>query len=449
MRLLLVLCLQITCSSLQPDYTGITTAPAQGSASVPCGSDPSRPAPLVLKLQMEEYSNDSWVVVGMTPIVLRLNTSAPSLLVAPNDNTASNYSCTVDTSSNTYLTSHRGNGMNTNEMIDCHCPHNWTLLRWSRGNVGIATVHRAVNQLHVLVERRDSSFSITSIIEDEAGNYSCLDEPTIKRLNATCHWSPPYNRRDWDWIPKENNWIIIVVAPSCALLCLLLVGCFLFIKRRRRARRPAHSRFFKVSTASRNLYTNSMTPETDVTNKDQDFTYQNVSLSKVTSDDHYSDKSSFLSMGGDSYLEPIAEAGDQVSDAGDCYENPSEEPDDHVDSLDGDCYENTNEEIKDGSEGSQSYEDMKGSICVHTKTEASPEEGITQDEDADSYENMQTPLYTQLNRLINPPNKSTEDLEGRKASLTDPPNHQNPWKVSTQLQEQNGDFYLSYEANNL
>ncbi|XP_073504742.1 B-lymphocyte antigen CD19 isoform X4 [Phyllobates terribilis] len=293
--------------------------------------------------------------------------------------------------------------------------------------------------------------------DNTSGNYSCsVDDAHLSELNdvvkewITCrapmNWTKMQWSRGWQLFLEGRYWIIVVVALSSALLCLLLVGGFVSIKRRRRVRRRAKSSFFKMSSAARNLYTESISPETDVAHKDQDFTYQNVSPSKVVGDDYYSDKGSFLSLGGDSYLEPMAEGGDQASDASGCYEDPTEDPDDPEDSIDGDCYENTNEEIKDGSEGSQSYEDMKGSICVRTKAEGPADEGTTQDEaDADSYENMQTPLYSQPNWVLHPPHKSSEDqTEGTKGNLSEPATHQPqkvstglPQKVSTGLQEQN------------
>ncbi|XP_073504740.1 B-lymphocyte antigen CD19 isoform X2 [Phyllobates terribilis] len=452
MLLLLVLYLGITCSAKNPDYSRIIPVTAEGSTSLPCRHRSSDPVPLVLKLKMEEHSNHSWVVVAMTPIILMLDTNNLTLQLAP-DNTSGNYSCSVDDAHLSEL-----NDV-VKEWITCRAPMNWTKMQWSRGNEVIAMAHRARAQLNVKVMRQGPSFIITSIINKDSGGACCHNNRTIKVLNATCQWSPPHgNATGWQLFLEGRYWIIVVVALSSALLCLLLVGGFVSIKRRRRVRRRAKSSFFKMSSAARNLYTESISPETDVAHKDQDFTYQNVSPSKVVGDDYYSDKGSFLSLGGDSYLEPMAEGGDQASDASGCYEDPTEDPDDPEDSIDGDCYENTNEEIKDGSEGSQSYEDMKGSICVRTKAEGPADEGTTQDEaDADSYENMQTPLYSQPNWVLHPPHKSSEDqTEGTKGNLSEPATHQPqkvstglPQKVSTGLQEQNGDFYISYETNRL
>ncbi|XP_066433980.1 B-lymphocyte antigen CD19 [Eleutherodactylus coqui] len=422
-------------------------------------------------------------MVEMTPTILMLDTYIPSIVPAPSDgeDTSANYSCSVDhMASSTYTvipterrevpeevmdiwsrwSSKEGSGedipymfsneSNEMEWIACRAPLNWTLLQWFRGGKMIAMVQRSEVRLNVVFERDNLSFSITSFIED--GKYSCCDEVMIKKLNWTCRWPTlPQSMTGWQRFVEERYWIIVVVALSSELFCLLIMGGFISMKRRKRVRRQAKSRFFKASTAARNVYTNSINQETDVGLKDQEFTYENVSvtLSKAVSDDCYSNKSSFLSDGAGSYLEPTPEGGDQVSDGG-CYENTTQDGDDHEDSLDGECYENANEKIKDGSEGSQSYEDMKGSICIRMKTEAPPEEKITQDEDADSYENMQTPLYSQANRFFNPQHKPTEDQpEGRKASVADPAAHQQPWQASTELQEEDGDFYLSYETNKL
>ncbi|XP_044160908.1 uncharacterized protein LOC122945782 isoform X2 [Bufo gargarizans] len=405
---------------------------------------------------MEEHRNDSWVVVAMEPVVLKLlmlDTYLPSILLAPDghNDASSNYSCSVNNVARTALKVTEWTNMMGSEWIVCHTPENWTLLQFSRGDDMIAMVHKAEAWINVInVDRNGSAFFITSTAEEDDGSSPSFEEPVIKTLNVTCRWwSPPNKAKGWQLFLEGRYWIIVAVASSSALLCLTLMGCFVSVKRRRRVRRQAKSRFFKVSTTTRNLYTDSIDPEADVAYKDQDFTYQNVSLSKVVNDDCFSNKSSFLSVGGDSYLEPMVEGGDQVSDGG-CYENTTPDRGDHQGSLDGDCYENASEEIKDGSEGSQSYEDMKGSICLQTETETLPDEGITQDEDADSYENMQTPLYTQLNRIIYPPHKPTEEqAEGRKASLVDPTPHLHPRKESTKLQELNGDFYVSYETNNL
>ncbi|XP_077130247.1 B-lymphocyte antigen CD19 isoform X3 [Ranitomeya variabilis] len=444
MLLLLVLYLGITCSAENPDHSGIITVPAEGSTFLPCGHHSSAPVPLVLKLQMEEPSNGSWVLLGMTPIILMLDTNVLTVRLAP-DNTSSNYSCSVDDApGDTHLSDSELDDVEE-QRIACRAPRTWTRVQWSRGDEVIAMVHRAGPQLSVKVMRKGPSFVITSIIDEDSGGSSM-----VKMLNATCRGSPPHgNATGWQLFLKERYWIIVAVASSSALLCLLLAGGFVSIRRRRRARRRAKNSFFKMSSAARNLYTDSISPQTDVAHKDQDFTYQNVSPSKVVGNDCYSDKSSFLSLGGDSYLEPMAEGGDQTSVASGCYEDPTKDRDDHGDSIDGDCYENTNEEIKDGSEGSQSYEDMKGSICVRTKAEGPADEGATPDEaDADSYENMETPLYSQPD-CVRPSHKFSEDqTEGRMANLADPTTHE-PQKVSTELQEQNGDFYISYETNRL
>ncbi|KAM4023806.1 B-lymphocyte antigen CD19 isoform 2-T2 [Anomaloglossus baeobatrachus] len=448
---LLALCLGVACSAQNPEYAGITTAPAEGSTSLPCGHYSSGPAPLVLKLQMEERSNDSWVMVGMSAIVRVLDTSNLSLLLTPdNKNTSRNFSCSVDDAPS--HAPHRGK-VRTNmaeEWITCHARRNWTKVEWSREGEVIAMVDRVRPQLNVRAARTGPSFIFTSIIEEDSRGVCCHRNRTIKRLNATCRGSPQHsNATGWELFLDGKYWIIVAVASSSVLLYLLLVGCLVGIKRRRRARRRPKNSFFKMSSAARNLYTGSINPETDVALKDQDFTYQNMSMSppKVVTDDCFSDKSSFESVGGDSYLEPEPDGGDRASDGGSCYEDPTEDPDNHADSIDGDCYENTNEQMKDGSIGSQSYEDMKGSICLRTTAEAPPDEGATQDEDADSYENMQNLLYAQPTRVLHPPHKE-DQTEGRKANPANPSTHQSQ-KVSTELQGQNGDFYISYENSKL
>ncbi|XP_073414781.1 B-lymphocyte antigen CD19 isoform X2 [Dendrobates tinctorius] len=452
MLLLLVLYLGITCSADNPDYSGIITVPAEGSTFLPCGLYSFAPVPLVLKLQMEERSNDSWLVLGMTPIILMVDTNVLTVRLA-SDNTSSNYSCNVDDAPRDAHLSDNELDDVVEQRIACSAPRTWTRVQWSKGDEVMAMVHRAGPQMNVEVIRKGPSIVITSTIDQDSGGDCCHNSSMVKVLNATCRGSPPHgNATGWQLFLKERYWMIVAVASSSALLCLLLAGGFVSIRRRRRVRRRTKSSFFKISSTARNLYTDSISPQTarsDVAHKDQDFTYQNVSPSKVVGDDCYSDKSSFLSLGGDSYLEPMAEGGDQASDASGCYEDPTKDRGDHEDSIDGDCYENTNEEIKDGSEGSQSYEDMKGSICVRTKAEGPADEGTTPDEDADSYENMETPLYSRPDCVLRPSHKFSEDqTEGRTANLADPTTHQ-PQKVSAELQEQNGDFYISYETNRL
>ncbi|XP_069590941.1 B-lymphocyte antigen CD19 isoform X3 [Ranitomeya imitator] len=430
MLLLLVLYLGIPCSAENPDHSGIITVPAEGSTFLPCGHHSSAPVPLVLKLQMEERSNGSWVLLGMTPIILMLDTNVLTVRLAP-DNTSSNYSCSADDAPGDAHLSDSELDDVEEQRIACRAPRTWTRVQWSRGDEVIAMVQRAGPQLSVKVMRKGPSFIITSIIDEDSGGSNMT-----KMLNATCRWSPPHgNATGWQLFLKERYWIVMAVASSSALLGLLLAGGFVSIRHRRRARRRAKNSFFKMSSAARNLYADSISPQTDVAHKDQDFTYQNVSPSKV--------------VGGDSYLEPMAEGGDQASVASGCYEDPTKDRDDHEDCIDGDCYENTNEEIKDGSEGSQSYEDMKGSICVRAKAEGPADEGATRDEaDADSYENMETPLYSQPD-CVRPPHKFSEDQnEGRTANLADSTTHQ-PQKVSMELQEQDGDFYISYETHRL
>ncbi|XP_063285097.1 uncharacterized protein LOC134570996 [Pelobates fuscus] len=208
-------------------------------------------------------------------------------------------------------------------------------------------------------------------------------------------------------------------------------------RRKRRSQKNQKARFYKASSATRNLYMDSPNPVQDADVKPADTMYLNFTeLSvKEIKKDRNSAASSFLdpSVDGDSYLEPNDIEVDHVSE---------EEEE----------YENAKEEIKDPSDGSQSYEDMMGSTGIRTEEEQIHTEA--QEEDADSYENMQAPVYAQANHStvslnkaedLSPTREDSKVAEKLAAILAS----WNRSPTTQDLTQENGDFYLSYESHRL
>ncbi|MEE6497220.1 hypothetical protein FKM82_002663 [Ascaphus truei] len=102
--------------------------------------------------------------------------------------------------------------------------------------------------------------------------------------------------------------------------------------------------------------------------------------------------------------------------------------------------------------GSQSYEDMKGSVYLKTKEALTPDETAAQEEDADSYENMQTPIFYVANRSVDSLKAAGEqptlgpEERSLSRSLTQSPICRQPQQINTDLRQENGDFYLSFEG---
>ncbi|XP_072273431.1 B-lymphocyte antigen CD19 isoform X2 [Pyxicephalus adspersus] len=280
-------------------------------------------------------------------------------------------------------------------------------------------VTRGETKINVrVVKKGPLSVSITSIISSSSQSVARTREKTAL---LSCKTATGFQK-----FMEEKYWIIVVSALGYVLFCSSLACGYITFRRRRKAEKEkkAKARFFKVSTA-RNLYMESINQEP--ANPKQDGMYQNFSPTKDRSSDRFSNKSSFLdpSEDGDSYLEPMAlEEVDQISD-------------------DGVCYENATEEIKEGSIGSESYEDMNG-----PKNEQILTPQKTCEEDADSYENMQTPIYSQMNRSTNSLCHVVEDGDGQSGQDMVDVSTEQQWPTSIELMEQNGDFYLSYQSNN-
>lgn len=404
---------------LSKEDSEFITVSAEDNVSLPC--DQSKLIPLKVKVFMGEDKNNLLVELELNSTFLEINTTKPSLSLQayPSRNGSQTHSCYAYNSSKRDtefrdVSTYQGKNM----YIYCNPSNEWITLVWSQQDNLIAKVIRKETRINVRVVMTGSlSISIISIITPEANQ----QEPVVKTARLSCKSATGFQK-----FIDEKYWIIVVSALSYILFCVTAMCGYMTIRRRRKAerRRKAQERFFKVST-TRNLYMESINQEP--ANWKQDEPYQNFSPTKDISGDHFSNKSSFLdvSEGGDSYLEPISpEEADQISD-------------------DVDCYENANEEIKEGSIGSQSYEDMNGPKIGQSLI---PEK--TREEDADSYENMQAPLYSQPNRSVNSLAHSVEDgVEQTGPEMADVSPEQQ-WPTGTELKQLNGDFYLSYQANN-
>ncbi|XP_077305741.1 B-lymphocyte antigen CD19 [Lithobates pipiens] len=397
------------------------TVSAEGNVSLPC--DQSKLIPLKVKVFMGEDKNNSWVSLELNSTFLEINTTKPFLSL-PADlsrNGSQTYSCYAYNSFHlkrdtgfSDVSTYQGK----NNYIYCDPSDEWTTLEWFQHDHLIAKVIRGDPRINIrAVVTGPLSIAIISIITPDANQQGTVEKTT----RLSCGSATGFQK-----FIDEKYWIIAVSALSYILFCVTAICGYMTIRRRRKAekRRKAQERFFKVSTA-RNLYMESINQEP--ANWKQDEQYQNFSPTKDNSGDHFSNKSSFLdvSEGGDSYLEPISpEEADEISD-------------------DVDCYENANEEIKEGSIGSQSYEDMNG---PKNGKSLIPEK--TREEDADSYENMQAPIYSQLNRSLNSLGHSVEDEVEQTGSNMADVSPEQQWPTGTELKQLNGDFYLSYQANN-
>lgn len=411
--------------------SGIVPVPAEGNFSLPCDRY-SKLIPLKVKVVVEKSKNSSWVKLELNSMSVELNTSGPSLTLSETVNSLHKISCSAYNKEE-QMSLERDPELNNetfdpgkNKSIFCNASDQWMTLKWFQQGHLIAMVTRAGRNINIQVVREGpSSISITTVVSPDSENHKpgrsrrTTQKKTVKKVLLSCEAVTGLQI-----FFEEKYWIIVAAVLGYILFCLAVMWGYMIIRRRREAekQRRAKARFFKVSTA-RNLYTESINQEP--ANWKQDGMYQNFSLTKDTSCDHFSNKSSFLdpSEDGDSYLEPMSpEEADQISD-------------------DGDCYENANEQLKEGSIGSLSYEDMNG-----PKNGQSPTPGNNCEEDADSYENMQTPIYSQLNRSVNSLGHDIEDgIEQTGPNMADISLKQQ-WPLSTELNQQDGDFYLSYQA---
>ncbi|KAM5151734.1 B-lymphocyte antigen CD19 [Mantella aurantiaca] len=402
---------------------GLTCISLLGNVSLPC--DHSKLIPLKVKILVEKDRNQSWVELELNSVFVELNTTGPFLSLLRNS--SQKYSCATYGSTQPER-QERDEPDNVtfdpgkHEFIFCNATGEWMSLTWSQQDRPIAMVTRGDTRINIRVERKGpSSISITSIVSPDPDNYP--PDGIKKTALLSCKVATGFQK-----FMEDKYWIIAVAALGYVLFCVTVTCGYMAIRRRRRAEKQRNARFFKVSTA-RNLYMESTNQEPANWKKDE--MYQNFSPAKDNICDRISNKSSFLdvSEGGDSYLEPMSpEEADQISD-------------------DGDCYENANEEKKEGSIGStesQSYEDMNGPKNGPPLT---PEK--TCEEDADSYENMQAPVYSQLNRSVNSLSHAIEDGVQQTGPDMADISPQQQWPTNIELKQQNGDFYLSYQVTNI
>ncbi|XP_075422564.1 B-lymphocyte antigen CD19 isoform X2 [Ascaphus truei] len=481
MLLLLFLCL---CSPSSPQISEdpkTVTVHAAGYALLPCGEVDY---PLKLKWQMEGERDDTWVTLEAKPVIREFQT--PLLLIFRNLSLGDTgiYTCSADNRSlNSYILNITGRGSPSltfgpegEVFLRCRAPESWTSLSWAKNSEDMLRVRRGqgAGRFHVTLSEGKSELYITSVTPEDAGTYLCTQggrrESVELNVTELMGYEGLSHITGWHTFVTDRHWIIVVVTLCYLVFCAALTGCYLHRRRERTEKKKTHISFVKVSTA-RNLYTLSQVEGTAP--KPQELTYQNLTeiTPKGNHCDSCSNKSSFLdqSEGEDSYLEPNVEEDheyveeDHESDGG-CYENANDEIEDKESSEDGDCYENASEEIKEGSIGdninifgvylcgSQSYEDMKGSVYLKTKEALTPDETAAQEEDADSYENMQTPIFYVANRSVDSLKAAGEqptlgpEERSLSRSLTQSPICRQPQQINTDLRQENGDFYLSFEG---
>ncbi|XP_075422571.1 B-lymphocyte antigen CD19 isoform X8 [Ascaphus truei] len=427
MLLLLFLCL---CSPSSPQISEdpkTVTVHAAGYALLPCGEVDY---PLKLKWQMEGERDDTWVTLEAKPVIREFQT--PLLLIFRNLSLGDTgiYTCSADNRSlNSYILNITGRGSPSltfgpegEVFLRCRAPESWTSLSWAKNSEDMLRVRRGqgAGRFHVTLSEGKSELYITSVTPEDAGTYLCTQggrrESVELNVTELMGYEGLSHITGWHTFVTDRHWIIVVVTLCYLVFCAALTGCYLHRRRERTEKKKTHISFVKVSTA-RNLYTLSQVEGTAP--KPQELTYQNLTeiTPKGNHCDSCSNKSSFLDQ-----------------------------------SEDGDCYENASEEIKEGSIGSQSYEDMKGSVYLKTKEALTPDETAAQEEDADSYENMQTPIFYVANRSVDSLKAAGEqptlgpEERSLSRSLTQSPICRQPQQINTDLRQENGDFYLSFEG---
>ncbi|XP_063791474.1 B-lymphocyte antigen CD19-like [Pseudophryne corroboree] len=451
MLVLLVLCFCITCTIQIPENSGNITENTEGNTTLTCEYVISERNSAKFNVT---FSNDqSWLTLEVYTLILKLNTSIPPSLLLPADGNSVRpqiYSCSADNRGSTVPADLNITAFDPGEdvRVSCNATKHWTSLSWSRDGEVIAVVRRGWCPMDIEALGNESFLFISDITIPEFGKDFC---PSEGWLNITCSISVlQVTATGFQVFLEERYWIIVVTVLGYVLFCLLIMWIYRCIRRKRRSKERVKASFIKAN-ASRNLYVESLNQDPDANLKMQELTYQNVTetLSKNTNNHGDSDKSSFLDQSFDgSYMEP--DGGDQLSDDGDCYENACEEIKDgsvgsvSYEDMNGSiCVGDTGETPGDGVTGSESYEDMQGSICIGNESAMPCVEEITQEDDADSYENMQTPVCSQLNPALKSQNKPDEE------KFKDRPPCQHQWNGTMELSQQSGDFYISYESKKL
>ncbi|XP_053327321.1 B-lymphocyte antigen CD19 [Spea bombifrons] len=455
---LLILCTCCPVSTHLPEDRGNITVPAAGNALLPCGSAP--PPPFTLRWLMEEAENDTRGALTVTSEGLEFHSSSLMVIKQASREDSGSYSCSVDNKTENYVITrvqrtgvqNLGVDPENETLLSCEAPRNWTHLSWYRGGQVILEERRGrgASRSHVTLVGSETYLLITSVTPEDAGVYHCHQNGlnSSVRLVVT-------QRTGLEMFFSERYWIIVAVALSYLAFCGAVMSFFVCTRRGKSKQQPV-ARFYKVSSVARNLYTNAANQMQDTERKPADGTYQNVAgiSLKRRSKECYSDCSSFMenssgdnyeiadeenTQDGASYLEPNATAEDQISDGG-CYEIPDGE-----DVEDGEHYENASEAMKETSEGSQSYEDMMGSMRAPNTNHV----GEEREEDTDSYENMQTPAYPHSQsthgkeRPAATENRGKVFFDGPTELLVD------QYQPINKLRQEDGDFYLSFEKQKI
>ncbi|XP_053550377.1 B-lymphocyte antigen CD19 [Bombina bombina] len=467
MLLIFILCLFSPSRPHISEDPKVVTVPIAGNALLPCGE---ADLPLNVNFQLEG-KNNTWLKLEANYTTQDLDFILPNLLMLQNQSLEDygNFSCFAN--NQTKLTNEAYNYTKDTDnvvFISCPDPQDWTSLSWMKNLEVIMTFKRGstANRLHMGLYKGKLYLFIPTVTTDDAGIYICIqgdNQTTRVMLNITGYLELSHNRTGFEIFLNDGYWIISAVSLGYLAFCSTIMGCYMHVRQKLRTRREAKNRFFRVNTA-RNLYTNSLLSQIQGTNvKLTEITYQNCTevIQKEVDNDHYSDKSSFMdeSLGEASYLEPdkdklsqgeasyLEPDKDKLSQ-GESYENANQETVDEV-SLEDEDYENANEEIKDGSEGSQSYEDMKGSIYL----KPTPNETDEQGEDADSYENMDAAIFSNPNHSLDSLKKTPEVLpadvcqeKSLSCRLKEAINSHHQERMGTELTQENGDFYMPYDG---
>ncbi|XP_052055428.1 B-lymphocyte antigen CD19 isoform X1 [Apodemus sylvaticus] len=275
----------------------------------------------------------------------------------------------------------------------------------------------------------------------DEGTYYCLQG------NVTSEMHVKVNARSavWLWLLKTGGWIVPVVTLVYVIFCMVSLVTFLYfqrafiLKRKRKRMTDPTRRFFKVTPPSgngtHNQYGNVLSLPTSSSSQAHaqrwaaglgsgpgSYGNPRIEVQDVGAQSHETG----LEEEGEAYEEPDSEEDsefyendsnlgqDQLSQDGSGYENPEDEPigPEEEDSFsNAESYENADEELAQpvgrtmdflsphgsawdpsreaSSLGSQSYEDMRGILYAAPQLH-SVRSGPSHEEDADSYENMNT-----------------------------------------------------------
>ncbi|KAG8513550.1 B-lymphocyte antigen CD19 [Galemys pyrenaicus] len=291
----------------------------------------------------------------------------------------------------------------------------WTHARSKTSNITLLHLelweeHPNTTEWALSILKGGATLLLPQVTAQSAGIYHChLGNRTLKMQLEVAAQSV------LRWLLETGSWKVLAVTLIYMIFCLgSLLGFLQFRralstrKKRKRMTDPTR-RFFKVTpppgSGAQNQYGNVLSLSAPTSGTARSLRWAAGLGASAQSYGHtLSDvqeagaaaSGSPLGAGpeeeeGEAYEEPDSEEGSQ------CYENDSSREQDHL-SQDGSGYENPEDGTLDPedddsfSNGSQSYEDMRGILYAAPQLRSiRAQPGANHEEDADSYENMDNP----------------------------------------------------------